>query len=340
MKRLLAVALLLAAACDSRAATWLANAARRPAASASPGAKPQGASSKTFDIGNGVVLRVERDEAGACTTTALAGDQQLWSDSKCLGTKQHPWFLSRDREWLLVVDSEPSLAAGSTEVPPLARLYRRGVPSRSLGFDDLGVSREAMRIENGALHWLGEDPRATADGVDFRLSDWTQAAFRWPPVAPKPVAAALAAPSSCEPCSYVDEQGVYHLAANADEIPDRYRAQARAVRGEVNVYSAPPRSKLADDANARQPWEIVHEQAMQKKAAAAEAQARAAGHEAMVKAQEQAANRRWSNEGSYSPPRCFDNSMKPRPCDDGEIRQADQNRMNALIRAHNPGYNF
>lgn len=316
--------------------------------SSPPPAPPVQTASSTFDIGNGVTLRVQREASGACTTAAVANGKELWSEHTCLGTKEHPWFVSADKEWLLVVERAPAIEGGVPSAVQVARLFRRGVLDRALTLADLSVAETAVQIEDGRLRWLGEDPKAAEDGLELRLADWTLARFRWPTVgaAPRKAAPSAARARACQPCSYVDEQGVYHLAATEEDIPAEYRTRARAIQAQVTTYAAPPRpvGRPAEQSGP-QPWEIVRDDALRKKSA--EKQRERAEREAVAARQfaeqrERDQNKNWMQRLADSPsggggtiaPRCYDNSMRPRPCDDGEMRQAAQNTVNAQVRTY------
>jgi hypothetical protein len=287
-----------------------------------PAIAAHAASSSTFDIGNGVALRVEREASGACTTAAVANGKELWSERTCLGTKDHPWFVSPDREWLLIVERAPTLDGRRSSAVPVARLFRRGFPQRALTLADLSVAETAAQIENGRLNWLGEDPRVVEDGVELRLADWTLARFRWTVVAGPGQAAPSSEPAlACQPCSYVDEQGVYHLAANDEDIPAKYRKRARSIQGQVITYTETPRpvAPLAEASSPRPSWGMSQEELnKQTREEQRKLDARAA-----ELAEERERNRGIPNDPTGTPVvRCLDNSMRPRRCDDIEIRSA------------------
>jgi hypothetical protein len=294
-----------------------------------PTPPPLTANSSTFDIGNGVVLRVGREAGGACTTAAVANGNELWSERTCLGTKEHPWFFSPDKEWLLVIERAPAVDGRGPSVVHVARLFRRGIPQRALTLADLSVVETAVQIEEGRLRWLAEDPKAAEEGVELRLADWTVARFRWPAVAAPGQAAPSPAPAlACQPCSYVDEQGVYHLAATDEDIPAKYRTRARAIQGQVTTYTETPRPVASPPEPSRRRLSDGYSQEELNKQTAEEQRkldARAA----------QLAEERERNRGVPTLPagslmaRCFDNSMRPRRCDDGEIREAERRARGA-----------
>ena len=198
-----------------------------------------------------VQIRQRASAPKRCRAEVTVGGEPRWSVDRCLATRLQLRFLSPDGAAVLVLDPAPELSAGQpAELAVLGRLWRQGAPPRELTPSALRLSPGAVRPEGGIVRWLGErDQRASAQAVEVQLADGTTKAIRFDgadlAAPPAPAVAARGAPPPCNPCSYTDDQGTFHMVENADEIPAKYRKRASRVRPVENradaiAVSGPP----------------------------------------------------------------------------------------------------
>jgi hypothetical protein len=133
-------------------------------------------------------------------------------------------------------------------VTRLGRLWRHGAATIDLTPNALRLRPGTFRVEGGVVRWLGErDQRVSAQGVEVQLVDGSLRLLRFdgadlaaPPPPPKLQQASSRPQAECNPCSYTDDQGVYHMVENTGQIPEKFRAQALQVRAIENRADAMP----------------------------------------------------------------------------------------------------
>jgi hypothetical protein len=196
-----------------------------------------------------VQLRQTATARDRCHAEVTVGGEPRWSVEACVGTRLQLRFLSPDGERALVLEPAPEATDQQRlELTSLGRLWRHGAAAIDLTPDALRLRSGAFRVEAGVVRWLGErDQRVTAQGVEVQLADGSLRLLRFdgadlaaPPPPPKPQQATLRPQAACNPCSYTDEEGVYHMVENAEQIPEKFRAQGSQVRAIENRADAMP----------------------------------------------------------------------------------------------------
>jgi hypothetical protein len=211
-----------------------------------------------------VQLRQTATARDRCHVEVTVGGERRWSIDACVATRLQLRFLSPDGERALVLDPSPEVAGGQPlDLTSLGRLWRHGAVAIDLTPAALSLHPGALRVEAGVVRWLGErDQRVSAQGVEVQLADGSSRLLRFdgadlkaPPAQPQQ--GAPRARAACNPCSYTDGQGVYHMVENADEIPARFRNHATQVRAVENRADATPASNaIAPAASARAPESV------------------------------------------------------------------------------------
>jgi hypothetical protein len=196
-----------------------------------------------------VQLRQTATARDRCHAEVTVGGEPRWSVEACVGTRLQLRFLSPDGERALVLEPAPEVSDQQPiDLTSLGRLWRHGAAAIDLSPNALRLRPGAFRVEAGVVRWLGDrDQRVSAQGVEVQLADGSLRLLRFdgadlatPPPPPKLRQASSQPQATCNPCSYTDEQGVYHMVENAGQIPEKFRAQASQVRAIENRADATP----------------------------------------------------------------------------------------------------
>jgi hypothetical protein len=116
-------------------------------------------------------VRQTAKSKGSCTVTCMRGADRLWSLDRCLATRGHLRFISRDGEKLLVLYPEPEINGPTGDVE-LGALWKRGAIARRYTVAQVLGSMRGTRVEAGQLHWLHRDlPTEIDGGVRVTLAD-------------------------------------------------------------------------------------------------------------------------------------------------------------------------
>jgi hypothetical protein len=116
-------------------------------------------------------VRQTAKSKGSCTVTCMRGADRLWSSDRCLATRGHLRFISRDGERLLVLYPEPEINGPTGDVE-VGALWKRGVLARRYTVAQVLGSMRGTRVEAGQLHWLHRDlPTEIEGGVRVTLAD-------------------------------------------------------------------------------------------------------------------------------------------------------------------------
>ncbi len=144
-------------------------------------------------------------------------------------------FQAPEPDTILVVHADPELGN------ELALLLKKGSVEKKWLVADVLEAGE-LRVDGGKVQWLAPvGSRVLREGVELRLASGRRVVLRFdgagPPQKPRPVPVAEL---TC-PCSYTDDEGVYHLVGAAADVPPKYRVRAAPVRSDaVQVIPMPP----------------------------------------------------------------------------------------------------
>jgi hypothetical protein len=193
-----------------------------------------------------IQLRQTATARNRCHAEVTVGGDKRWAVDQCMATKLYLRFLSSDGERAVVLDPAPEVESGAElDQVALGKIWSHGTVAAVLTPAALRLSGR-VRAEGGVARWLGErDQKVLREGIEVQLADGSLRTIRFDgadlAAPPKPrVSAMPAAVQSCNPCSYTDDSGTYHVVESAEEIPLKFRRNAARVRPVENRADAAP----------------------------------------------------------------------------------------------------
>jgi hypothetical protein len=150
-------------------------------------------------------------------------------------------FQGADGDTLLVVHSDPEVNDQPPNAVELAMLLRKGALLRSWTAAELLEAGE-LRIVEGRVQWLAAvGSRAVRDGAQLRLASGRRLLLPFDGQGPKRSARPVPVAELSCPCSYLDDEGVFHVVGAATEVPPQYLVRAHPVSSSgVQVMPMPP----------------------------------------------------------------------------------------------------
>jgi hypothetical protein len=150
-------------------------------------------------------------------------------------------FQGADGDTLLVVHSDPEVNDQPANGVELALLLRKGTLVRSWPAAELLEPGE-LRIVEGRVQWLAAvGSRAVREGAELRLASGRRVLLPFDGQGPKRSARPVPVAELSCPCSYLDDEGVFHVVGAAAEVPPQYLVRAHPVSASgVQVMPMPP----------------------------------------------------------------------------------------------------